>query len=462
VSTILIAEQDPCLRQQLAVFFRQQGYSVTEACNGGEAIQLLEHHLFEVILTDFCLPEHNGLEILQASQAGDDFTPVVVLTDATDVFSAVASLNLGVHDYLVKHHPISLEEVHLRVARALECRRMRQAISYLKRVQPYVDDCERIIRHSVHLRHLLDRLQRQLDTGAPVLITGEPGTGKGVLAAAIHANSPRKDRTLVVVNCAALAERALESELFGHEQGAFPGPHKRRIGSLEYANRGTLFLPQIDDMSPRIQLKLLRTLQEHALDRLGSSRTVAVDVRVVAATSRNLTDAVRAKRFRADLYAQLNAVPVAMPALRDCPEDIIPLAEAFLEYYRRRFGRRVKHFDEAVQRALVEYPWPRNLRELESTIAHGVVQEDGEVMRLSSLGLGAWRSHAEESESSIVRLPPNGVALKDIERAALLQALQRTQWVQKDAAAHLDISPRVMHYKLKTHGITPPTRSPRR
>jgi DNA-binding NtrC family response regulator len=462
VSTILIAEPDPFLRQQLAGFFRQLGHDVAEASDGLEATRQLEHHLFEVLLTALYLPERDGLQILQASQASDHFTPVLILVDPHELSGAVEALKLGAYDYLIKHHPIRLDEVHLRVERALECRRMLQAITYLKRVQPHMHDSEGIIRHSVHLRHLLSRLQHDIDTSAHVLITGEPGTGKGVLAAAIHANSPRSDQTLVVVNCAALSERALESELFGHESTTFPGAHTRRIGSLDYANQGTLFLHQIDEVSLRIQLKLLRVLQDHTFERLGSSRTITVDVRVVAATSGSLPEAIRAKRFRADLYAQLTTIAVEMPALRDYPEDILPLAQAFLRRYRRLFERRVNRFDEEVERALLEYPWPRNLRELESTIAHGVVQEEEEVMRLRSLSLGERRSSHSESEDRIVRLPPNGVSLKAIERDALLQALQRTRWVQKDAAAHLDISPRVMHYKLKTHGITPPRRSPRR
>jgi DNA-binding NtrC family response regulator len=462
VSTILIAEHDPSLRQQLADFFRQQAHDVTEACDGVQAARQLEQHLFEVILTDLRLPECHGVQILQASQAYDHFTPVLILTDPDDLPGAVETLQLGAHDYLVKRQPIRFEEVHLRVERALEWRRMRQAITYLKQVQPHMYDCERIIRHSVHLRHLLSCIQRDIATSAHVLIMGEPGTGKGVLAAAIHANSSRKDQTLVVVNCAALSERALESELFGHEPGAFPGARTRRIGALDYANQGTLFLHQVGDVSPRIQLKLLRVLQDRKFERLGSSRTITVDVRVVAATTGSLPEAIRAKRFRADLYAQLNAIAVEMPALREYPEDILPLAHMFLERYRRLFRRRVKRFDETVEKALLEYSWPGNLRELESTIAHGVTQEEDEVMRLGSLGLGERRSSAGKAEDRIVRLPPNGVSLKAIEREALLQALQRTNWVQKDAAAHLDISPRVMHYKLKTHSITPPRRSPRR
>jgi two-component system, NtrC family, response regulator PilR len=462
VSTILIAEQDPTLRARLADCFRQQGHQVTEACGGDEAMQQIEQCLFEVILTDFRLPEKNGLEILQVSQTNEELTPVLMLADADDMPCASEALRLGAHDFLLKQHLTSLEEIYLRVERALERRRTLQANHYLRRVQPHLWECDRILKHSVHLRHILSGLQQEIATSAHALIVGEPGTAKGLLAAAIHANSPRSDQTLVTVNCAALPERALESELFGHERGAFPGAQTRGIGGLEHANQGTLFLHQIGDLSPRIQLKILRALQERTFERLGSSKTIHVDVRVIASTSGNLPEAIRAKRFRADLYARLNTIRVEMPALRHCLEDILPLAQVFLQRYSRMFGRAVKRFDEEAQRVLLDYSWPGNLRELESTIAHGVSKEAGEALCVSSLGLGEHRSSAGTPEGSIVRLPPHGIALKDIEREALLQALQRTNWVQKDAATHLDITPRVMHYKLKTHGITPPRRSNRR
>lgn len=462
MSTILIAEQDPFLRARIADCFRQQGHYVAEACTGDEAVQQIEQCLFEVILTDLRLPGKNGLEILQASQTDEELTPVLVLADADGMSSALEALKLGAHDVLIKQHLSGLEEVHLRVERALERRRTLQAMHYLRRVQPYIHDCARIIGHSVRLQHILSRLQQEIATNAHALIVGEPGTGKGMLAAAMHANSPRSDQTLVAVNCAALPERALESELFGHERGAFQGAQTRRIGSLEHANQGTLFLRHIGEVSPRIQVKILRVLQARTFERLGSLRTVHVDVRVIASTSDNLPEAIRAKRFRADLYARLNAIRVEMPALRHCLEDILPLAQLFLERYSRMFGRAVKRFDERAQQVLLDYPWPGNLRELERTIARGVSQEPGEAMCASSLGLGERRASAGTSEGSVVRLPPHGMALKDIEREALLQALQRTNWVQKDAAIHLDITPRVMHYKLKTHGITPPRRSNRR
>jgi DNA-binding NtrC family response regulator len=462
VSTILIAEQDLAFRTHLADFFRQQGHHITEACAGLEAIHQLERCLFEVILTDFRLPEASGVDILRAAQTTDELTPVLMFLAPDDLRSACEILKLGAYDYLPKHDPINLEEVSLRVNRALECRRTVQALTYLRRVHPQWCAGERIISHSVYLQRLLSRLQQDMATNAHVLITGEPGTGKGVLAAAIHTHSPRRQQTLATVDCAALAERELESKLFGHERNAFPGAQTQYIGAFEHANQGTLFLHHISELSPRIQLKVLRVLQQRTFERLGSFKTIHVDVRAVASSSHSLTEAMRARRFRADLYRRLNMISVEMPALRHCPEDILPLAQVFRQRYNRLFGHRVKRFDEEVQRALLEYSWPGNLRELESTIARGVSLETEEVMGLNSLALGERRFRAGELEDKIVRLPAHGISLKNIEREALIQALQRTNWVHKDAAAHLDISPRVMHYKLKLHGITTPRSLPRR
>jgi DNA-binding NtrC family response regulator len=435
---------------------------VTEVCDGDAAVQQLEETLFEVVLADLRLPEATGLQLLHAVQTTGESIPLLMLIEVDDRRMGSEALKQGAYDYLVKTDPINLEEVQLRVERALESRRMGQALSRLQREHLNMRDGQRIISQSVHLQRILNRFQREIATSAHVMIVGEPGTGKGLLATAMHAKSPRSRQLLVAVNCAELPERALESELFGHERGAFPGAQTRYIGGVEHANGGTLFLQQVGDLSPRMQSKVLRLLRERTFERLGSSRTIHVDVRVLASTGRSLAEATQARRFRADLYKRLSMIRVEMPALCHCPEDILPLAEIFLQRYNRLFGRRIKRFEEGVQRALLAYTWPGNLRELESTIAHGVSQESGESMRLNSLGLGQRGGRAGQSESGIVRLPANGVPLKDIEREALIQALERTNWVQKEAAAHLAITPRVMHYKLKTLGIIPPGRSPRR
>jgi two-component system response regulator AtoC len=462
MSTILIAEHDSPLRQQLAQFFQESGYQVAEACNRTEALQKLTHARFDLLLTELRFPEHSGLDLLHPAPCHDDPPAVLVLCGPEEAAHAAQALTLGAQDYLVKQIPFNLTEARIRAERVLERHRLARDVQYLRHVQPYVCDYEAIIGQSSHLHKLLVHLRRDLATDSPVLLTGEAGTGKLWFAAAIHAQSPRHHHAFVMVNCAGLSEQHLEIELFGHEPGAFPGAVGRRIGGFEQAHLGTLVLDHVGDLNPRLQSKLIRVIQEQQFSRLGSSQKGDVDVRVISTVDRSLAKAVRNGWFRADLYTHLNAINVKLPALRECPEDILPLGRAFLRQYNRLCGRRVQGFDPEIERALVAYAWPGNLHELAATIAQGVLREAGEVMRLSSLGMGESVPAPREGQSRLVNLPPHGASLRDIEREALLQALHRADWVQKTAAARLDISPRVMHYKLKTHGITHPRWARRR
>jgi DNA-binding NtrC family response regulator len=455
MGTILIAEHSAPLHQALVDFFRDRGHQVTAARDGAEALRHLARSTFDLVLTELRLPASSGVEIVHAIKGWDDATPVVILADPEDRAGAAEALTQGAQDYLLKHLPFNFEEVRLRVEKALAQRRATQTLRYLQSIQPYLCDYEAIIAHSSQLRQLLARFRRDIATNSPILLTGEPGTGHLWLAATIHAHSPRRGLPFVVVNCATRAEQRLDSALFGHEPGAFPGAERRGIGHLEHANLGTLLLLHIAELDPEVQLQLLRVLQERRCARLGSARTMPLDVRIIAAANRPLSEAVRARRFRPDLYRRLNAIRIEIPPLRACVEDVLPLAHVFLQRYARLYGRRIQGFDAAAQRALLAYPWPGNLHELEATVAQGVLREAGEVMRLSSLGLGEHLP-AEEGKGPLVHLPPQGASLLEIERQALLQALQRANWVQKEAAARLDISPRVMHYKLKRHGITHP------
>lgn len=453
---ILIAEDDPSLRDLLAESFREQGEEVVEVGNGIEAVQRLETHIFDLIISELRLPDKSGIDVLRVAKSSNDLTPVIVLTGDADVDAAVEALKVGAYDYLLKRKPFNLDELHIQAAKALECCPTAYAIEYLRHIQPDICDFDHIIGHASQLQTILSALKKDVSTTATILITGEPGTRKKWLAGAIHANSPRRHRTFVKVNCGGLHEHLLESELFGHEQGAFPGADFRRIGCFEHANLGTLLLEKIEDMSPGIQAKILRVLQGHEFERLGSSRTITVDVRVIVTANRGVKQAVREGRIRPDLYARLNVVSVEVPPLRERSEDIIPLAHCFRQQYNRVLGRRVKGFDAAAGKALVTYRWPGNMWELENTVARGVLLAEGEVIGLSVLGIVEQRT-AREREP-VVKLPPRGVSLKEIEKQAILQALQRTKWVQKDAAALLDISPRVMNYKLKMYGITHPKR----
>jgi DNA-binding NtrC family response regulator len=462
MSMILIAEHDLALRRELAQGFQAEGYAVAEAGDSAEALQQLTQHDFDLILTELCFPERSGLDLLPPPPYREGSPPVLLLCAPEEAARAAQALTLGAQDYLIKQVPFNLDEVRIRAERILEHRRNARALHDLRRRQPYPWDYEAILAQSSHLEKILGRLRRDLATNSPVLLTGEVGTGKLWFAAAIHAQSPRHHQPFVPVNCAGLSEERLEAELFGHQPGAFPGAERGGMGSIEQAHLGTLFLEHIGDLSPRLQTRLSRLLQERSVNRPGSPRQGRVDVRIVSATDRSLAKAVRDGRFRADLYARLNAISVKLPALRHCPEDILPLAHAFLRRYNRLCGRHVQGFTPEAERALVAYAWPGNLHELAVTIAQGVLREEGELIRLGSLGIGDRALAPREGESRLVNLPPHGASLRDIEREALLQALQRTNWVQKKAAAHLDISPRVMHYKLKSHRITHPRWARRR
>jgi transcriptional regulator with GAF, ATPase, and Fis domain len=287
-----------------------------------------------------------------------------------------------------------------------------------------------------------------------VLIRGETGTGKELIAGAIHHNSLRSARNFVKVNCAALQENLLESELFGHEKGAFTGADKQRVGRFEQADGGTLFLDEIGDMSANTQAKILRVLQEHEFERLGGTRTLRVDVRLIAATNRNLQQMVANGLFREDLYYRLNVVSIEMPALRERKEDINQLASFFLRRFAGELKKRVDGIGPDAQKLLMRYNWPGNIRELENAIERAVLLTEGPQLSNSDLSLGELSTgQASGDASPVVKIPPTGIALEEIERQAIIEALKMSNWVQKDAAELLAISPRVMNYKIKTLGI---------
>jgi Nif-specific regulatory protein len=289
-------------------------------------------------------------------------------------------------------------------------------------------------------------------------VRGETGTGKELIAGAIHHNSLRSARNFVKVNCAALQENLLESELFGHEKGAFTGADRQRVGRFEQADGGSLFLDEIGDMSGSTQAKILRVLQEHEFERLGGTRTIKVDVRLIAATNRDLPAMVAAGHFREDLYYRLNVVTIEMPALRERKEDILPLASWFVRRFSGELKKRLDGLDPEAQKMLTRYNWPGNIRELENAIERAALLTEGALIRAEDLRLGDHSNNASREPASSVKIPPKGIALEEIERQAITEALKMSNWVQKDAAELLAISPRVMNYKIKTLNIEMPRR----
>ena len=347
--------------------------------------------------------------------------------------------------------------MELRIQKALNHRRLQHEIDYLRHTQPDIYDFDRIVGASGALQRVLNIVKKVAQSNTTVLIRGETGTGKELIAGAIHHNSARATRNFVRVNCAALQENLLESELFGHEKGAFTGADRQRVGRFEQADGGSLFLDEVGDMSPNTQAKILRVLQEHEFERLGGIRTLRCDVRIIAATNRNLADMVADGYFREDLYYRLNVVSIDMPPLRERKEDIPELAQFFIRRFCGELSKQIQGLEASAEKLLKRHNWPGNIRELENTLERAVLLTESALIRVDDLSLGDLSPSPETGElPPVVKIPPTGIPLEEIEKQAVVEALSMSNWVQKDAAELLSISPRVINYKIKTLDITLP------
>jgi Nif-specific regulatory protein len=436
---ILVADDHDSLRRGIVRALSDAHHEVDEAPNGNIAIEKLHEGQFDVVLSDLKMGGSDGLDVLRTAKSMHPTT-------------AVEAMKIGAFDYVQK--PFEIEEMELKVEKAIEHRRLKHEIEYLRHTQQDIYDFDRIVGASGALQSVLAIVKKVAKSNTTVLIRGETGTGKELIAGAIHHNSLRAARNFVKVNCAALQENLLESELFGHEKGAFTGADKQRVGRFEQADGGTLFLDEIGDMSANTQAKILRVLQEHEFERLGGTRTLRVDVRLIAATNRNLPTMVSNGQFREDLYYRLNVVSIETPPLRERKEDIQALATFFLRRFAGELKKRVDGVSGDALKLLMRYNWPGNIRELENAIERGVLLTEGPQLSSGDLRLGELSTTQSSGESSpVVKIPPTGIALEEIERQAIVEALKMSNWVQKDAAELLAISPRVMNYKIKTLGI---------
>jgi DNA-binding NtrC family response regulator len=449
---ILVADDHDALRRGLARGLTEAGHEVDEASNGNAAIERLHESHFDIVLTDLRMGGSDGLDVLRTTKALHPTTAVIMMTAFGSVTTAVEAMKIGAFDYVQK--PFEIEEMEVKIEKALEMKRMKNEIDYLRHTQQDIYEFDRIIGSSGALQRVLEMVRKVAKSNTTVLIRGETGTGKELIAGATHHNSLRSARNFVKVNCAALQENLLESELFGHEKGAFTGADKQRIGRFEQADGGTLFLDEIGDMSQSTQAKILRVLQEHEFERLGGTRTLQVDVRLIAATNRDLSAMVQSGHFREDLYYRLNVVSIEMPPLRERKDDIVPLAGFFIKRFSAELKKRIDRLDPDAQKLLMRYNWPGNIRELENAVERAMLLADGLTIAAGDLRLGeSPTTGGSRDQTSVVKIPPTGIALDDIERHALIEALKMSNWVQKDAAELLSISPRVMNYKIKTLGI---------
>jgi Nif-specific regulatory protein len=449
---ILIVDDHDALRRGLARALTDAGHDTEEAPNGNAAIACLHGGYFDVVLSDLKMGGSDGLEVLRTAKALHPTTAVILMTAFGSVTTAVEAMKGGAFDFVQK--PFEIEEMEVKIEKALELRRMRNELDYLRHAQNDIYEFDRIVGRSEALARVLAVVRKVAKSNTTVLIRGETGTGKELIAGAIHHNSLRAGRNFVRVNCAALQENLLESELFGHEKGAFTGADKQRIGRFEQADGGTMFLDEVGDMSANTQAKILRVLQEHEFERLGGTRTLKVDVRLIAATNRNLATMVAGGQFREDLYYRLNVVSIDMPPLRDRKEDIEALALTFVQRFAGELKRKMEGVRPDALKMLRRYNWPGNIRELENAIERAVLLSEGTEIGLGDLHLGeSAPAGADSGAAAVVRIPPAGIPLEEIERCALVEALKISNWVQKDAADLLSISPRVINYKIKTLNI---------
>jgi two-component system response regulator HydG len=440
---VLVVDDQKNMRATTAMLLRQAGHVVAEAEDGALALQRVRQEAFDVVLTDLRMPGLDGMEVLRAVRAASPDTQVIVMTAYGTIESAVDAVRQGAHDYVSK--PFKEEELLLRVGRALETRRLRGTVSLLAGELRRQSGLERIIGRSPAIQEVIERVVRVAPTDATVLITGESGTGKELVARALHVGSRRGEKPFVPVNCAAITETLLESELFGHAKGAFTGASRARRGLFEEAHGGTLFIDEIAETTPGFQAKLLRVLQDGELRRVGESTPIQVDVRVIAATNQDLRHAIAERRFREDLFYRLAVVPIRIPPLRERREDVPLLAAHFVRRFVSRTGVPRTLSPEAVAR-LMQHEWPGNVRELENVIEQAAALAPGEE-------IGAADVHVEGRAAGSVPASTLAAAVEDAERRTIESALLRAHGDLAAAARQLRISHTTLWRKMKRLGL---------
>jgi DNA-binding NtrC family response regulator len=445
---ILVVDDEVNARTALAELLRDEGYAVDLAADGFKALGKLADFSPDLVLTDLKMPGMDGIQLLDRVREHDPEVAVVVMTAFGEVETAVGAMRAGARDYLSK--PVNVGELSLVVAREMEQRRVRVEAGALRARLSERYSFDNIIGSSAPMQEVFKTVSQIAASRASVLITGESGTGKELIAAAIHERSPRAKGPFVKLHCAALAESILESELFGHERGAFTGAVARRDGRFFQANHGTLFLDEIGEISPAVQIKLLRFLQEREFERVGGNETITVDVRVIAATNRDLAHAVAAGKFREDLFYRLNVINLEMPPLRSRPSDVPLLAAHFLRKYAAENGKDLRAFTADALERLASYSWPGNVRELENVIERAAV-----LARASEVSGAELPPHLVPSsrERDGVRIP--GATMAEVERYAITKTLESTGGSTSRAAEVLGISVRKIQYKLHEYESAP-------
>lgn len=442
---ILIVEDEEKLQRALELHLRSLGFEVVKAGSAEEALAEIDRA--DLILTDLRLPGMDGLELLSRIRLTNSVSPVVLMTAYGTVESAVEAMRKGASDFLTK--PFSLDHLTTVVERALEMRALRDENRKLREELGHRYDLQNIIGRSAPMQEVFQLVMRVAAAKSTVLIAGESGVGKDLIARAIHYHSARRERPFVKINCTAIPENLMESELFGYEKGAFTGASSAKPGKFEEANTGTVFLDEIGDVTPAVQVKLLRILQERQFERLGSNKTISIDVRVIAATNQDLRAALEQGTFREDLFYRLNVVPINMPPLRKRKEDIPFLAEYFLGKYSREAGRPMEGFTAEALRILESHHWPGNVRELENVVERAVVLSRGKQLDAADIRIDDLHRRPTASEDQF--LPP-GMSLDDYERYLIQEAMRRAEGNKSQAARLLGLTRNAFRYRLSQVG----------
>jgi len=454
---ILVVDDDLEIREGVADVLRQAGYDVDEAKDGKKAIKCIETGSYDLVLTDLNLPKANGMKVLRHVLDESPDTICIILTGFGTIKGSVEAIKMGAFDYISK--PVKSDEIVIVVEKALKFRRLERENILLKQQLRKKYQFENFIGDSKPIQKVFELIEKVADTDSTVLITGESGTGKELIAKAIHYNSYRRDNPMVVINCGAIPEELLESELFGHEKGAFTGAHKMRVGRFELANGGTIFLDEIGDMSPNLQVKLLRVLQEQKFERVGGTRTLEIDVRIIAATNKNLINAVNRGSFRQDLYYRLNVIPIKVPPLRHRKSDIPLLIDFFFKRIDLRKRNGINGFSSKAEDALVAYDWPGNVRELENMVERMSILANGDKIELEDVP-DSIKGKGAKIESIEVTIPKDGIvfdqAVEEYERKLILEALNETNWVKTKAAKLLNINRTTLIEKMKKKKLAKP------
>jgi two-component system response regulator PilR (NtrC family) len=457
MSRILVVDNEKSMREMLSIALEKEGYEVETARNGEVAVEMVEKSGFDVVITDINMPRSNGIDVLDAVNRVRPETPVIMMTGYASPETAVETMKKGAYDYITK--PFNMEDFKLIIRNASEKKQLKEENTYLKYALKDKYQFGNIIGKNEGMRKVFEYIEKVSNSNATVLVGGESGTGKELVAKALHYNSSRKNYPFISINCGAMPENLLESELFGHEKGAFTSADSTKIGLMEVANKGTFFLDEVYDAPLTIQVKLLRVLQEREITRVGGTKPIKVDLRIIAATNRDLAEGVKEKIFREDLYYRLKVIAIELPPLRKRKEDIALLVQHFINKYNEQHDKdhKIQGIHPDALKCLENYEWPGNIRELENTIERAVVLETEDLIGISSLPEEIFQapSPSENLIPSIAGDDPVDLekTLDNIEKSMLLGALSKSDGMINKAAKLLNLSFRSMRYRVKKHNI---------